>query len=50
MIGRRKQEAMANELSRQACETYIEDIHAHMKHMEVRIIPDLAAFFPPFLR
>jgi hypothetical protein len=32
---RRKQEAMADELSRQACETYMEDIVDHMKHMEV---------------
>ena len=35
LIGQRKQEAMANELSRQACDTYVEDIIAHMKHMEV---------------
>lgn len=35
LAGRQKQEAMANELSRQACETYIEDITVHMKHMEV---------------
>jgi hypothetical protein len=35
MIGRRRQEAMANELSRQACETYVEDIMGHMKQMEV---------------
>jgi hypothetical protein len=35
MVGRRKQEAMANELSRQACETYVDDIVDHMKQMEV---------------
>jgi hypothetical protein len=35
MIGRRRQEAMANELSKQACETYVEDIMGHMKQMEV---------------
>jgi hypothetical protein len=35
LIGRRKQEAMANELSRQACDTYMEDIVDHMHHMEV---------------
>jgi hypothetical protein len=35
MLGRRKQEAMANELSRQACDTYVEDIMNHMKQMEV---------------
>jgi len=41
MIGRRKQEAMANELSRQACDTYGEDIHAHMVQMEVKENPGL---------
>jgi hypothetical protein len=35
MIGRRKQEAMADELSRQASDLYLEDIVNHMKHMEV---------------
>lgn len=35
MAGRRRQEAMANELSRQACDTYMEDIIGHMQHMEV---------------
>jgi len=35
MMGRRRQEAMANELSRQACDAYLEDIVKHMKHMEV---------------
>lgn len=35
IVGRRKQEAMANELSRQASEAYLEDIMSHMKHMEV---------------
>jgi hypothetical protein len=35
LIGRRKQEAMANELSRQACDTYMDDIIDHMRQMEV---------------
>ena len=34
-FGRRRQLAMADELSRQACETYMEDIIEHMEHMEV---------------
>jgi len=38
MEGRRKQEAMANELSRQACDTYMEDIIGHMKYMEVNCL------------
>lgn len=46
MIGRRKQEAMANELSRQACDTYIEDITAHMRQMEVDK-PDAPALREP---
>jgi hypothetical protein len=43
IIGRRKQEAMANELSRQASETYLEDIIGHMKHMENETLPDVAS-------
>lgn len=43
MVGRRKQEAMANELSRQACDTYIEDIVEHMKKMESETLPDVAS-------
>ncbi|KAJ5041586.1 uncharacterized protein L3040_005166 [Drepanopeziza brunnea f. sp. 'multigermtubi'] len=43
MAGRRRQEAMANELSRQACDTYIEDIVRHMKHMEDETLPDVAS-------
>jgi DNA topoisomerase VI subunit B len=35
IMGRRKQEAMADELSRQASEDYIDDIVNHMKQMEV---------------
>ena len=35
MMGRRRQEAMANELSRQACDTYVDDILKHMEQMEV---------------
>ncbi len=38
MVGRRRQEAIANELSRQACDTYMEDIISHMKHMEVNYL------------
>jgi hypothetical protein len=34
-MGRRRQQAMADELSRQACDTYMEDIVAHMRNMEV---------------
>lgn len=37
MIGRRRQEAMVDTLSRQAYEAYIEDIVVHMKQMEVNI-------------
>ena len=37
MVGRRKQEAMADELSRQACDSYLEDIINHMKNMEVNL-------------
>jgi len=43
MEGRRKQEAMANELSRQACDTYMEDIIGHMKYMEGETLPDVAS-------
>lgn len=43
MIGRRKQEAMANELSRQACETYMDDILKHMQQMEDETLPDVAS-------
>ncbi|TVY16053.1 G1/S-specific cyclin CCN1 [Lachnellula arida] len=43
MLGRRKQEAMANELSRQACDTYVEDIMNHMKQMEEETLPDVAS-------
>lgn len=47
MIGRRRQEAMANELSRQACDTYMEDIIQHMHDMEVNNI--FAYFIFPML-
>ncbi|KUJ23869.1 uncharacterized protein LY89DRAFT_565525, partial [Mollisia scopiformis] len=43
IVGRRKQEAMANELSRQASEAYLEDIIGHMKHMENETLPDVAS-------
>lgn len=35
-IARQRQELMANELSRQACDDYMEDIMKHMRHMEVQ--------------
>jgi hypothetical protein len=35
MIGRRRQQAMADVLSKQAYEAYVEDIVAHMKQVEV---------------
>ncbi|TAQ90788.1 hypothetical protein B7494_g845 [Chlorociboria aeruginascens] len=43
LIGRRKQEAMANELSRQAAETYLEDMVEHMRQMELQTLPDVAS-------
>lgn len=42
-IGRRRQMAMADELSRQAGETYMEDIVQHMHHMENQTLPDVAS-------
>ena len=39
MIGRRRQQAMADILSKQAYEAYVEDIVAHMKQMEVNKAP-----------
>jgi len=39
MIARNKQEMIANELSRLACDEYLEDIMQHMRHMEVRCSP-----------
>lgn len=38
MMGRQNQQAMADELSRQASDLYMEDIMAHMKQMEVRFL------------
>ncbi|CAG8951910.1 hypothetical protein HYFRA_00005714 [Hymenoscyphus fraxineus] len=43
MSGRRRQQDMANELSRQACETYMEDIVKHMHQMEGETLPDVAS-------
>ena len=37
MIARRKQELIANELSRLAADEYLEDIMQHMRHMEVSL-------------
>lgn len=38
MAGRRKQQQMADELSRQATEQYHDDIVVHMQRMEVNIL------------
>jgi len=43
MIGRRRQQAMADMLSKQAYEGYVEDIVAHMKQMEDETLPDVAS-------
>ncbi|KAF7867326.1 hypothetical protein EAF04_005409 [Stromatinia cepivora] len=43
MMGRRRQEAMANELSRQACDAYMDDIIDHMASMEDTTMPDVAS-------
>ncbi|KAL1864668.1 hypothetical protein VTK73DRAFT_5691 [Phialemonium thermophilum] len=40
MIARNKQELIANELSRLACDEYLEDIMQHMRHMEDETLPD----------
>ena len=37
LMGRRRQEAMADELSRQASDSYLEDIKNHMKQTEVNL-------------
>jgi len=47
MLARNKQEMIANELSRLACDEYLEDIMQHMRHMEVREIAARPAGFPP---
>ncbi|KAK4457443.1 cyclin-like protein [Cladorrhinum samala] len=39
-IARNKQEMIANELSRLACDEYLEDIMQHMRHMEDETLPD----------
>ena len=36
LIARQRQELMANELSRQASDDYMEDIMKHMRQMEVK--------------
>jgi hypothetical protein len=46
MMGRRRQEAMANELSRQACDTYMDDIVNHMRQMEVISLGSVFRFIP----
>ncbi|KAK1828534.1 G1/S-specific cyclin CLN1 [Podospora conica] len=40
LIARNKQETIANELSRLACDEYLEDIMQHMRHMEDETLPD----------
>jgi len=43
IVARQRQELMANELSRQACEDYMEDIMKHMRRMEDDTLPDVAS-------
>jgi hypothetical protein len=38
LIARQRQELMANELSRQASDDYMEDIMKHMRQMEVKCL------------
>lgn len=45
-MGRIKAAAMANELSRQACDSYLEDIVGHMNEMEVGTTPCRRALKP----
>jgi len=40
MLARSKQEMIANELSRLACDEYLEDVMQHMRHMEDETLPD----------
>ncbi|KAH7374918.1 cyclin [Plectosphaerella cucumerina] len=40
MIARQRQEIIANELSRLACDEYLEDIMKHTRHMEDETLPD----------
>ncbi|KAL2271057.1 hypothetical protein VTJ83DRAFT_428 [Remersonia thermophila] len=40
MLARNKQEMIANELSRLACDEYLEDIMQHLRHMEDETLPD----------
>ena len=42
LIARRKQELIANELSRLAADEYLEDIMAHVRRMEDETLPDVA--------
>lgn len=43
LIARQRQELMANELSRQASDEYLEDIMKHMRQMEDETLPDVAS-------
>ncbi|KAK0631774.1 g1 s-specific cyclin [Immersiella caudata] len=40
MLARNRQEMIANELSRLACDEYLEDVMQHMRHMEDETLPD----------
>ncbi|KAJ4405686.1 hypothetical protein N0V85_004632 [Neurospora sp. IMI 360204] len=40
LIARNKQEMIANNLSRLACDEYLEDIMQHIRHMEDETLPD----------
>lgn len=40
LLARNKQEMIANELSRLACDEYLEDIMQHVRHMEDETLPD----------
>ena len=46
MMARNRQDMIANELSRQASDEYLEDIMQHMRHMEVR--PPCPPTHPPW--
>jgi hypothetical protein len=37
MLARNRQEMISNELSRLACDEYLEDVMQHIRHMEVCI-------------
>jgi len=43
MIGRRKQQELADELTCQVADLYLDDIKEHMKHMENETLADVAS-------